>query len=109
MNILFTCGGTAGHVNPAVALARIFQEKHPGCRVLFVGADGAEIASKTYHSKSDLTEAVEPSTTDPQSGFFNYKSDGNGAFSSVSVQTATEYITLESLLKDVAYLLSAPR
>jgi len=40
MNILFTCGGTAGHVNPAVALARIFQEKHPGTRVLFVGADG---------------------------------------------------------------------
>ena len=40
MNILFTCGGTAGHVNPAVALARIFQQEHPGCSVLFVGADG---------------------------------------------------------------------
>ena len=40
MNILFTCGGTAGHVNPAVALARLFQERQPGCRVLFVGADG---------------------------------------------------------------------
>lgn len=40
MNILFTCGGTAGHVNPAVALARIFQQRNPGCRVLFVGADG---------------------------------------------------------------------
>ena len=40
MNVLFTCGGTAGHVNPAVALARIFQEKNPGCKVLFVGADG---------------------------------------------------------------------
>ena len=40
MNILFTCGGTAGHVNPAVALARIFQQKHPGCNILFVGADG---------------------------------------------------------------------
>ena len=40
MNILFTCGGTAGHVNPAVALARIFQDRNPGCRVLFVGADG---------------------------------------------------------------------
>jgi len=40
MNILFTCGGTAGHVNPAIALARIFQQRHPGCRVLFVGADG---------------------------------------------------------------------
>ncbi|MBE6972429.1 MAG: undecaprenyldiphospho-muramoylpentapeptide beta-N-acetylglucosaminyltransferase [Ruminococcaceae bacterium] len=40
MNILFTCGGTAGHVNPAVALARMFQERHPDCKVLFVGADG---------------------------------------------------------------------
>lgn len=40
MNILFTCGGTAGHVNPAVALARIFQERNPGCRILFAGADG---------------------------------------------------------------------
>ena len=40
MNILFTCGGTAGHVNPAVALAHMFQEKHRGCRILFVGADG---------------------------------------------------------------------
>ena len=40
MNILFTCGGTAGHVNPAVALARIFQQRHPDCKVLFVGADG---------------------------------------------------------------------
>ena len=40
MNILFTCGGTAGHINPAVALARLFQERQPGCRILFVGADG---------------------------------------------------------------------
>ena len=40
MNILFTCGGTAGHVNPAVALARIFQQQYPDCRILFVGADG---------------------------------------------------------------------
>ena len=40
MNILFTCGGTAGHVNPAVALAQMFQARNPGCQVLFVGADG---------------------------------------------------------------------
>lgn len=40
MKILFTCGGTAGHINPAVALARLFQERHPGCKVLFAGADG---------------------------------------------------------------------
>lgn len=40
MKILFTCGGTAGHINPAVALARLFQQRHPGCQVLFVGAQG---------------------------------------------------------------------
>ena len=39
MKILFTCGGTAGHINPAVALARMFQERNEGCEVLFVGAD----------------------------------------------------------------------
>lgn len=40
MKILFACGGTAGHVNPALALAGIFREKHPDCEILFVGADG---------------------------------------------------------------------
>ncbi|MDY3013732.1 MAG: undecaprenyldiphospho-muramoylpentapeptide beta-N-acetylglucosaminyltransferase [Evtepia sp.] len=40
MKILFTCGGTAGHINPAVALARMFQERQENCQVLFVGAKG---------------------------------------------------------------------
>ena len=40
MNILFTCGGTAGHINPAVALARMFQERNKDCKILFVGAEG---------------------------------------------------------------------
>ena len=55
MNILFTCGGTAGHVNPAVALARIFQEKHPGCRVLFTSTFEVygEIPDRTRLSEED--------------------------------------------------------
>ena len=40
MRVLFTCGGTTGHVNPAVALAQMFQTRNSGCEVLFVGADG---------------------------------------------------------------------
>ena len=40
MRILFTCGGTAGHINPAIALARVFQAHHRDCQVLFVGAAG---------------------------------------------------------------------
>ena len=39
MNVLFTCGGTAGHINPAVALARMFRERD-NAQILFVGADG---------------------------------------------------------------------
>ena len=37
--VIFTCGGTAGHVNPALALAQRLQEADPGTQVLFVGAD----------------------------------------------------------------------
>ena len=40
MNFLFTCGGTAGHINPALAVAGRLRELMPGCGVLFVGAEG---------------------------------------------------------------------
>lgn len=40
MNFLFTCGGTAGHINPAVAVAGELREAMPDCGILFVGADG---------------------------------------------------------------------
>ncbi len=39
MNVIFTCGGTGGHIYPAIAVARIFQQHQPGCRILFIGAD----------------------------------------------------------------------
>lgn len=37
--IIFTCGGTAGHVNPAIALAQLLREKNPEAEFLFVGAE----------------------------------------------------------------------
>lgn len=39
MKIIFTCGGSAGHVNPALAVAQQFERNHPGCEILFVGAE----------------------------------------------------------------------
>lgn len=36
--IIFTCGGTAGHVNPAIAVAQAFQKRNPNVEILFVGA-----------------------------------------------------------------------
>ena len=40
MNVIFTCGGTGGHINPAIAIANIFRERHPDSKILFVGAKG---------------------------------------------------------------------
>lgn len=37
--VIFTCGGTAGHVNPAIALAQLMHEKDPETQFLFVGAE----------------------------------------------------------------------
>jgi len=39
MNVVFTCGGTGGHINPAIAVANIWKERHPDSNVLFVGAE----------------------------------------------------------------------
>ena len=38
MNVIFTCGGTAGHVNPAIALAGLMQSRDPSVKILFVGS-----------------------------------------------------------------------
>ncbi len=40
MNFLFACGGTAGHINPAIAVAGRLKELFPDSRFLFVGAKG---------------------------------------------------------------------
>ena len=38
MRVIFTCGGTAGHVNPALALAGLIKDRRPTSEILFVGA-----------------------------------------------------------------------
>ncbi|MCI8811779.1 MAG: undecaprenyldiphospho-muramoylpentapeptide beta-N-acetylglucosaminyltransferase [Oscillibacter sp.] len=37
--VIFTCGGTAGHVNPAIALAQLMRREDPETAFLFVGAE----------------------------------------------------------------------
>jgi len=39
VKVIFTCGGTAGHVNPALALAGLLRERRPDSEILFVGAN----------------------------------------------------------------------
>ena len=40
MNLIFTCGGTAGHINPAIAVANMMKQRHPDANILFIGAVG---------------------------------------------------------------------
>ena len=39
MKFLFVCGGSAGHINPALAIAEELRRKSPGSEILFAGAD----------------------------------------------------------------------
>ena len=40
MRILFAGGGTAGHINPALAIAGTVREKEPDAEILYIGAKG---------------------------------------------------------------------
>ena len=40
MKFIFSCGGTAGHINPAIAVANMWKERHPDSNILFIGATG---------------------------------------------------------------------
>ena len=40
MNVIFSCGGTAGHINPAIAVANVCKERHPDTNILFIGGIG---------------------------------------------------------------------
>ena len=40
MRILMTGGGTAGHINPALAIAELLKKQYPDAEFLFVGATG---------------------------------------------------------------------
>ena len=39
MRVIFTCGGTGGHINPAIAVANLVRQHRPDAEILFVGAD----------------------------------------------------------------------
>jgi UDP-N-acetylglucosamine--N-acetylmuramyl-(pentapeptide) pyrophosphoryl-undecaprenol N-acetylglucosamine transferase len=41
LKLIFACGGTAGHINPAIAIANKARDVFPDCQVLFVGDEGA--------------------------------------------------------------------
>ena len=45
MRLLFTCAGTAGHINPAIAVAGYFKKIMPDTEMLFIGS-GREMENR---------------------------------------------------------------
>jgi UDP-N-acetylglucosamine--N-acetylmuramyl-(pentapeptide) pyrophosphoryl-undecaprenol N-acetylglucosamine transferase len=68
-NIVLACGGTAGHVYPALALADAFRESHPGAELLFIGTP-AGIESKLVPAYGYRLELIpgEPLAREPLGG-----------------------------------------
>ena len=62
MNVIFTCGGTGGHINPAFAVADILKERNPDCNILFIGA-------KDHMEEKLVPKAGYDLKTIPVSGF----------------------------------------
>ena len=40
MKVLFAGGGTAGHINPAIAVAGYIKEKQPDAELCYIGKKG---------------------------------------------------------------------
>lgn len=61
MKVMFTCGGTGGHINPALAVARLLRERRPECRILFVGSQGGMECDLVPKAGFDI-ETLNPSS-----------------------------------------------
>ena len=82
MNVVFTCGGTGGHINPAIAVANIWKERHPDSKILFVG--GTDSMEEELVPKAGFELAAFPSYgMDRGLSFRSLKRNVRAAYSAV--------------------------
>lgn len=85
MRILMTGGGTAGHINPALAIADLLKQHYPDAEILFVGATGRMEAQL-------VPAAGYPIRTVTVRGFqrrLSFKNIGRNILAAVNVVTAS--------------------
>lgn len=62
MRVIMTCGGTGGHINPAIAIANTIKAKHPDAEILFVGTkkgqEGRLVPHEGYPIKFVKSEGI---------------------------------------------------
>lgn len=72
MKILFAGGGTAGHINPALAIANMFKEMRADTEILFVGTKEGLETSLVPHSGYTL-ETIKIHGFERKLSFVNFK------------------------------------
>ena len=81
---LFTCGGTAGHINPALGVAGRIRELMPDAGILFVGAEGnmeTELVPRDGYDIKTITITNIHRSLKPQEILHNLKTLKNVAVS----------------------------
>jgi len=62
MRVIMTCGGTGGHINPAIAIANTIKENIPDAEILFVGTkkgqEGKLVPHEGYEIKFVKSEGI---------------------------------------------------
>lgn len=62
MRVIMTCGGTGGHINPAIAIANTIKENIPDAEILFVGTkkgqEGRLVPHEGYEIKFVKSEGI---------------------------------------------------
>ncbi|MBR4910637.1 MAG: undecaprenyldiphospho-muramoylpentapeptide beta-N-acetylglucosaminyltransferase [Clostridia bacterium] len=89
MHILFAGGGTAGHINPALAIAGYIREKHPDARISYIGTPD-KLEAKLVPAKGYNFRTIEVSgfsrSLKPKSIVKNIKAVSKAASASINAR-----------------------
>jgi len=89
MHILFAGGGTAGHINPALAVAGYIKEKHPDAKISYIGTktklEAKPVPEKGYDFYSIEVQGFQRKLT-PKNIVHNVKAVYNAAVASIKAE-----------------------
>lgn len=94
MRIIFTCGGTGGHIYPAVAIANEIKKNHPDSEMLFVGAQGKMETELVPREGYEIT-TIKVTNLRRSLSFSGIKHNIESAFNLIRAQKAAKKIIKE--------------
>lgn len=99
MHILFAGGGTAGHINPALAIAGYIREKHPNAHISYIGTPD-KLEARLVPEKGYNFRTIEVAGFQRSLSFKNIKRNIDAAYKAVSSSIEARKI-LKELQPDI--------